>query len=282
MDKSLEIGDVLIPKIIMQTWKSTEIPEKWKKSPESINMYMPDWKYVLMTDQDNRNFVQKYFPDFLSVYDSYEYPIQRADVIRYMWLYINGGIYIDLDYELNTSLEHLFKEGNGIYFVNSPNFPQFWSNSILASRKKHPFWLEVIEKLKQTGNRAPIWAFGKHLKVMETSGPGIFSKLVQETTHQYSVIPVRLISPRSICDHKGSKTGLVEPLEGCSWGSWDTISMNWIFCNMSKFIFISFLLLLFLTLFLYRRYKNLEREYFLYIENTKLTIKCNSDKKCHI
>ena len=42
-----------LPKIIMQTWKNKDLPEKWKKSPLSITKYMPDWEYVLMTDEDN-------------------------------------------------------------------------------------------------------------------------------------------------------------------------------------------------------------------------------------
>jgi mannosyltransferase OCH1-like enzyme len=34
---------------------------------------------------------------FLETFDSYPYPIQRADAIRYFVLHHFGGIYIDLD-----------------------------------------------------------------------------------------------------------------------------------------------------------------------------------------
>src|SRR4029077_5740316 len=98
----------VIPKRVMQTWKCKDIPDKWKKSQPSIRKYMPDWEYTLMTDEDNLAFVKHHFPEYLDIYLSFPYPIQRADCIRYMYLYIHGGIYMDLDYEVLEPLDHLF------------------------------------------------------------------------------------------------------------------------------------------------------------------------------
>lgn len=253
-------GSLKIPRIIMQTWKTKDVPEKWRESGESIARYMPNWNRILMTDEDNREFVKKHFPDFLYVYDSYKHGIQRADAIRYMFLYIHGGIYMDLDYRMNSSIEHLFTTGD-IYFMNSPTHTMYWNNSIMASRPRHPFWLEVIEKMKQVAFEPPFWAKGKHFKVMETTGPGMFSRVVQETKYPYSVLPVRLVSPRGICQPKGSVHGLLEPLEGCSWVEWDTTVYNWFVCNFSVFqIFMIIILVVILITALITwcifRYKN--------------------------
>lgn len=237
-----------VPRLIMQTWKTSDVPDKWKGSPESIKEHMKGWDYVLMTDKDNLEFVEKYFPDFLPTYLGYKYPIQRADSIRYMWLYINGGVYMDLDYRMNTSIEHLFDCGSGLYFMNSANFPQYWTNSVMASEKGNKFWLEVIERMKVLAANPPAWAKGKHFHVMETTGPGMLSKMIQETTYQYTVLPVRLISPRNICDKPGTRVGLMEPLEGCSWGGWDTITGNWIFCNCNRWYF--YLIVVLIILFI--------------------------------
>jgi mannosyltransferase OCH1-like enzyme len=88
----------VIPKLIMQTWKTNELPDKWKPTQLSINRYMSDWKYILMTDEMNRNFIIHHFPNFLPYYDAFPYPIQRADAIRYAWLYVHGGLYLDCDF----------------------------------------------------------------------------------------------------------------------------------------------------------------------------------------
>src|SRR4051794_29501684 len=106
---------ITIPKIIMQTWKNEVVPDKWKISPASLHQQMPSWKYVLMTDQDNEQFVRKHFPEFLPSYKAFPYNIQRADAIRYMWLYINGGLYIDLDTKVIHPLDELFTSNNEVY-----------------------------------------------------------------------------------------------------------------------------------------------------------------------
>ncbi len=51
----------------------------------------------MWTDKKAREFIADEYPWFLETFDSYPYPIQRADTIRYFVLHHFGGIYIDLD-----------------------------------------------------------------------------------------------------------------------------------------------------------------------------------------
>ena len=134
-----------IPKLIIQTWKNEIVPFKWLKSPESIKKHMPDWKYLLLTDEMMDTFVKKYFPDFHEkIYTKFPYHIQRCDSFRYMWLYINGGIYIDLDFELKDSLAKLlekYDDGTAdAFFTPSGNNNHWYTNSFLASKPKSPIW----------------------------------------------------------------------------------------------------------------------------------------------
>lgn len=220
---------VTIPKLIMQTWKTSEVPERWVPSPASVESHMSDWSYVFMTDEDNRHFVETYFPDFLETYDSFPYNIQRADAIRYMWLYVNGGLYLDLDYLLNGPLDSLFYEGNGLYLMASPNTPSYYTNSVMASRAGHPFWLEVIEKMKSPS--VPYWALSKHFKVMYTTGPCMLTQVVRDSHYGHTVIPYKLVSPRTMCCRSMGDSGMLTPLEGCSWGACDSSVYVWTFCN---------------------------------------------------
>lgn len=88
-----------IPKIIHQTWKNHELPLEFQKWSRSWRECLPDWEYKLHTDEDNRNFIAKHFPEFLQTYDSYDPPIKRVDAARYAYLAIEGGLYADLDME---------------------------------------------------------------------------------------------------------------------------------------------------------------------------------------
>jgi len=233
MDPTSNEGLMLvnIPKIIMQTWKNKTIPEKWQASHRSIEELMPDWSYVLMTDEDNRNFVAEHFPDFLETYDSLPYPIVKADAIRYMWLYINGGIYLDLDYQLEAPLDPLFYQGSGLYFMKSPNFPSHYTNSVMASVPRHPFWLELIDMIREAKNTVPIWtSLNRHFSIMYIAGPGMLSRAISSTSYPYTTIPYLSVAPCDICTKVCDRPRYLTPLGGASWAEWDSVTISWALC----------------------------------------------------
>lgn len=41
-------------------------------------------EYMLWTDDMSRKFIAEKYPSFLATFEGYEYPIQRADAIRYL------------------------------------------------------------------------------------------------------------------------------------------------------------------------------------------------------
>lgn len=219
-----------IPKIVFQTWKTSEVPLKWKTSPETIKTYLPDWKYVLMTDTDNRNMIAEFFPTFLPYYDKFPYAIQRADAMRYCFLYLYGGVYIDLDMELTQDLEPFLESNSDLYFINSGNVTDCITNSFLISRSKHPIWLEMLEYMKRP---APKWAFSKHFTVLSTTGPIALDKVVKSSNYQYTILPRALFMPCSICNMKTCDTSqaILKPLEGGSWNRIDTTLINMCMCN---------------------------------------------------
>lgn len=59
----------MIPKIIHQTWKDNNIPEKWVISEIMWKKYHPDWKYILWTDKMIRDYIEIGYPEFLELFD---------------------------------------------------------------------------------------------------------------------------------------------------------------------------------------------------------------------
>lgn len=245
-----------IPRLIMQTWKTTEVPDKWKPSVKSIKKYMPGWRHILTTDEDNRKFVKENHPDFLKTYDGYHHPIQRADAVRYMWLYKYGGIYMDLDYEIRKPLDHLFKSNSNLFFTTSTNFKGYITNSFMASKPKQKIWLDVLEEMKRrakgwkpfSGEGREWWSQGKHLTVIMTTGPGVIDYVVRRSSYVYTMLPPNLINPYTICDTIFDKDSYLQPLEGCSWGGLDTLAGNYVYCNLWQVIFIIGFIIIFLVI----------------------------------
>jgi len=248
------IYDVKIPKIIMQTWKDKNIPDKWKNSPKSIKRHMPDWEYVLMTDDDNRKFVKKYFPDFLKYYDAFPYPIMRADAVRYMFLYIYGGIYMDLDFEVMEPIDRFFISDIDVYLVHSSNVGSYLTNSFMASKPKCKLWLDVIETMKKPN--LSWYHMGRHMCVMNVTGPVMLTHAVIKSKVVYATLPTKLFLPCSICNIGNkdiNKGAALKQLEGSSWVTYDTKFYNFFLCNWKHLVVAVILLLLILILFLILR-----------------------------
>lgn len=242
--------DVRIPKIVMQTWKTRSVPEEWRSSQDAIHRLMPSWRYVLMTDDDNREFVKEYFPDFYPFFQTFRYPIQRADAIRACWLYVNGGLYIDLDLEILKPLDDLFTMDANLFFVSAGTLSSYVTNSFMASKPKEPFWLQYLDNMKKP---PPEWAISKHLEVMSVTGPMSLTYVLRNTDRPYLMLPKMYIKPCSECDDNigcDLLDAYVKPLKGGSWESLDSKILNLLRCRWRDVI-----LMMIMFVFAYLIYK---------------------------
>lgn len=238
---------VNIPKLVMQTWKTIKLPEKWKSTKTSIEKYMIGWRHILMTDEMNREFIIKYFPDLLIYFDNFPYPIQRADAIRYAWLYINGGLYLDCDFELLGSLDELFTEDYDLFLLASSNTPDIITNGFIAAKPGNRLFLEMIEEIKKP---AGLFAFEKHLHVMNTTGPLAFNRVIKRLNLSYKQLPSAKINPYTICDTEYNKPNtLMKPLEGSSWTDETVKIYHWCYCQ-SNYLLMIIIIICIITVFI--------------------------------
>lgn len=240
---------VTIPKLIMQTWKTKELPDKWKPTQVSINRYMSDWNYILMTDEMNHEFIEKYFPDFLPYFDAFPYPIQRADAIRYAWLYIHGGLYLDCDFELLGPLHELFTEDYDLFLLASSNTPDVITNGFMAAKPGNNLWLEMMEEMKKPAGLSSV---ERHLHVMNTTGPLAFNRVVKRMNVKYKQLPSSKINPYTLCEREYNKPNtLMRPLEGSSWVGGAASVYQWCYCQSNYLLVfgITIGLILFLIVF---------------------------------
>jgi mannosyltransferase OCH1-like enzyme len=86
-----------IPKIIIQTWKDNNIPDKYKDDIASIKKMNPDFKYMFFTDKDIENFLKDNYPEYYITFQKLPVIIQKIDFFRYVAIYHYGGFYFDLD-----------------------------------------------------------------------------------------------------------------------------------------------------------------------------------------
>lgn len=81
----------IVPKLFHQSWVSTELPAKFERWSNACREKHPDWEWVLWTDEDNMQLVQKYFPWLEDTYLSLPGNIYRVDLARNLYMYLFGG-----------------------------------------------------------------------------------------------------------------------------------------------------------------------------------------------
>ena len=138
-------GDYDIPSTIFQTWKSkVSLPANFAEWRNTFSEHNPSYEMLLWDDADNRQFVRSYFPWFYRRFMAYPLEIHRADLIRYLYLYKHGGIYVDLDVECLRPLDGLLGRGDVVLGQMGNGGDHSIPNAIMLSKPKEEFWLFVV------------------------------------------------------------------------------------------------------------------------------------------
>jgi len=96
-----------IPKIIIQTWKTKDIPEKYKENVLSVKKYNTDYQFLFFSDDDIEYFLENNYPEYYQTYLKLPVKIQKIDFFRYVAIYHYGGFYFDLDITALYPLDEL-------------------------------------------------------------------------------------------------------------------------------------------------------------------------------
>lgn len=174
----------MIPKIIHQTWKTSELPENLQHWHNEVKKLHPGWKINLWTDEDNLALVKEYFPQMLESYQSLEHNIMRVDIVRYMYMEVYGGYYLDLDYELLTPFDPEISDTELLLPISRiANGKPIFGNCIFGSVPKHPFWKDVLNDFYIN---PPLKKFYNKHKIIKLTGPEFITKIYFQNPQKYN------------------------------------------------------------------------------------------------
>ena len=119
-----------IPKIIVSTYyDKNKIPQKVY---DNIKEYAPNYKFKIYDDQEIALFLKKYYgKDVLNTFLTLHRGAHKADLFRYCYLYIYGGIYLDIKTKLIKNIDDIFNKPNvNFYTVLSMHKPTIYQGII--------------------------------------------------------------------------------------------------------------------------------------------------------
>ncbi len=207
------------PKIIHQIWvnEDPELPEHWKVSPEEWKRLHPGWVHVLWNGPLSRALIAKYRPEFLPIYDGFPYEIQRIDAVRYCFLQVYGGMYIDLDTLPLANVEAEFTSNCEVYLVPEQRRDNF-TNMFMASKPGCKLWDLTFPAMQEPPESG---ALTKFYTVLQSTGPDMLARVARRYTGIIGRLPVmKFNTPDSegmSIEEARAAGSLIKALRGGSW-----------------------------------------------------------------
>lgn len=170
-----------IPRNLIQTYKHNMIHDAIYENIEKILEINSDYNYYLITDEIGIDLIKQYFDQrALDAYNRLNLGAAKGDFLRYVAMYVYGGIYLDLDSSINTHLSSFIDPAiEHLFFLDGGCNLQQWC---FASTPKNPILLKIIEEMiRRIDNNEE--------NIFLATGPTLFSDVVYnliQNSHHYN------------------------------------------------------------------------------------------------
>ncbi len=196
-----------IPRIIHQVYSSKQLPPIVQANVDKIRTMNPSWEYRFYDDDDMVDYVDAHYGE--AVLDSYlcinkKYGASRADLFRYLLMYREGGVYLDIKSSLDRPLDAVLRPDD-MYLLSR------WRNSVgelyegwgmhnqlkdfgghefqqwhIIAASGHPFLRAVIEKVLDNIDRYnPLLHDTGKGGVLRVSGPIAYTQSITPLLHRH-------------------------------------------------------------------------------------------------
>lgn len=182
-----------IPRIIHQTFMTKRLPVELQQNVDAIKRLNPGWGHVLYDDADIRAFIRDQYGDPMLRYFERinpRYGVARADLFRYLLLYKQGGVYLDIKSTCTQPLDQLVRPEDQFLLSQWRNRPgeahagfglarevahvaggEFQQWHIVAAAG-HPFLRAVIDAVLRNIDQYRPWLHGTGgIGVLRLTGP---------------------------------------------------------------------------------------------------------------
>jgi len=183
----------MIPKKLYFTFKTDKPPEKYLGNIHNWHGMCPDWEIHYFSDRHVYTFFEKHFPEYFEDLPKIAYGAALADIFRYGMLYVQGGMYSDIDTILIQKIpEEWLTYQAVIGYEHQPSNPRFSKSCPMRRGSQDIFcqWTllatpgfslfknaldEAFKRLRENSFR-----FQRMNDIYQTTGPRMFTQIVQE------------------------------------------------------------------------------------------------------
>lgn len=186
-----QLPNLSLPLVLYQTYLTAEsdLPHKTEDERRKWHTADPRLTMSYMDDKAISSFMEENFDARVAnAFHSMPWGVMKADFWRYAVIYINGGLYADLDVVPNIELDSWFKqqkgrpamtwEEAGCSMVLGMENEHHISNWAFAAVPKHPFLKHTIDLIVKRAEAGIDVMMGDVLHYH--TGPGVFTAALNE------------------------------------------------------------------------------------------------------
>ena len=211
-----------IPRLWHVTWKTESLPPLFADVHRTITSLhaSPPWTHTIWTDAAIEDFVSRHFPQYREAFAALPRQIMRVDVFRYMVLFVQGGVYCDLDFRLFKPIDDMIADCTLLLPAESDSHhsPTFLAQHFLAGIPNHPFWADLV----RVALDQPLKTIREYGDPVMTTGPGFVTSVWKSAPEKYGAkIPMRVYfsPPSMLAEFPDKISPLSVGLHDCT-GTW--------------------------------------------------------------
>jgi mannosyltransferase OCH1-like enzyme len=140
-----------IPKKLHLTCKNKTTLDNnyiWKNCYQKYKEIYDDYEIILYDNEDIYDLINKHYPEYLDKIKQINIGAVLADIFRYLILYLEGGIYSDLDCEPLKKIDPLLMKGHTYYHGSDDNLFYIYPKNKKLTDRRHDFYLNPCDNCK--------------------------------------------------------------------------------------------------------------------------------------
>lgn len=168
-----------IPKEIVQSFSSKRVTEKIKQNIDNWINKNPDYSYYYFDESDIVDFIKNNYSErYLKAFYKINPGAGRADFFRYLYLYKNGGFWLDITVVCMKSLDKIINKNIDILLVRDKNADNIY-NAVMGFPKSHFIMKKCVEKCLDNIEKETFKNKGKYC-IYHTTGPELIKEVFEE------------------------------------------------------------------------------------------------------
>lgn len=133
-----------IPPILIQTFRNNYVHKAVYDNIKSILDINKSFDYLLITDAIGIELIEKHFDEnILSAFKRLKSGASKGDFLRYIALYVYGGVYLDMDSTITDDISNYLNNDFVFVYDGAPNFIQWF----FMTSPKHYILKAIIDEM---------------------------------------------------------------------------------------------------------------------------------------